>query len=147
MSSTFLLEIITPDRIAFSDTVDTVTAPSASGIIGILPGHVPLFSRLVEGEIKITKGKEEFFLAIGGGFIEVTGSKVIVLVTDAYHAHEINEQEVLAAQKNAEEALKAKPTGAAIAEAQALFRRSSIALKVLRRKKGFARTNQPVVPS
>lgn len=133
--STFLLEIITPQRIAFSDQVEMVVAPSASGVIGILPGHVPLFTRLVEGEVKIAQKGEEYFLAIGGGFLEVTPGKVILLVTTAYHAQELNEQEILSAKKRAEEALLAKPTGAALAEAQSLFKRSIIAMKVLRRKR------------
>ncbi len=132
---TFLLQIITPQKIAFTDQVDMVTAPSAAGVVGILPHHEPLFTRLIEGELKITQNKEESFLAIGGGFMEVTPTKTVVLVTDALHAHEINEQEVLVAQKRAEDALKAKPTGAELIEAQSLFRRSSIALKVLHRRK------------
>jgi F-type H+-transporting ATPase subunit epsilon len=133
--STFLLEIITPERIAFSDKVEMVTAPSASGTIGILPHHVPLFTRLIEGEIKISKNMEELFLAIGSGFLEVTPEKVVILVTSAYHADEINEQEMLKAQKRAEEAMSAKPQGVELAAAQALFKRSMIALKVLGRRK------------
>jgi len=133
--STFLLEIITPERIAFSDQVEMVSVPSSTGILGILPGHIPLFSRLVEGEIKITKKNEDYFLAIGSGFLEVTHEKVNILVTSAYHADEINEQEVLTAKKRAEELLTTKPTGEALLEAQSLFKRSTIALKVLNRRK------------
>ena len=133
----FLLEIITPERIAFSDQVEMLVAPSASGVIGILPYHTPLFTRLIEGEVKITKTGEEYFLAIGGGFLEVTPNKAIILVTLAYHAEEINEKEVLQAKKRAEEALAAKPTGAALLEAQSLFKRSVIALRVIRRKRGY----------
>lgn len=143
MGATFLLEIITPERIAFSDKVEMVTASSASGMIGILPHHVPLFTRLVEGEIKISKESEELFLAIGGGFLEVTPQKVVILVTSAYHADEINEQEMLSAKKRAEEAMSAKPQGAELAAAQALFKRSMIALKVLGRRK----LRQSVKPS
>lgn len=136
--STFQLEIITPERIAFTDQVDMVAAPTTLGMVGILPHHEPLFTRLTEGEVKIIKQGEESFLAIGSGFMEVTGEKVVILVTSAYHADEINEQEVLSAQKRAEEALSAKPSGSALIEAQALFRRSMIALKVLRRRKGIS---------
>lgn len=135
MGTTFLLEIITPERIAYSDKVEMVTASSAAGMIGILPHHVPLFTRLVEGEIKISKENEELFLAIGSGFLEVTPQKVVILVTSAYHADEINEQEMLSAKKRAEEAMSAKPQGAELAAAQALFKRSMIALKVLGRRK------------
>lgn len=131
----FLLEIITPDKIAFSDQVEIVTVPSASGTIGILPHHVPLFTKLIEGEVKIFHKNEEIYLAIGGGFMEVSIQKVIILVTEAYHSYELKEQEILSAKKRAEEALKSKPTGAAFLEAQTLFRRSMIALKVLHRRR------------
>lgn len=133
--STFQLEIITPERIAFTDEVEMMTVPSASGVIGVLPHHVPLFARLVEGEVKITKKGEESFLAIGGGFLEVTPAKVVILVTAAMHAHEINEQEVLQAKKRAEEALKTKPTGVEYIRAAALFRQAEIALKVFKKRK------------
>lgn len=133
--STFLLEIITPERIAYTDTIDMVVAPTSSGIVGILAHHVPLFTRLVEGELKISKGKDETFLAIGGGFMEVTPKKTTILVTDAVHADEINEQEVLAAKKRAEEALKEKPQGQELENAKAMFHRSTLALKVLHRRK------------
>lgn len=133
--NTFHLDIITPERIAFSDEVNMVTVSSKDGVIGILPHHTPLFTRLVEGEVKITKGDEEIYLAIGGGFMEVTGYKVEILVTEAYHAHEINEQEVIQAKKRAEEALNKKPSGSELMEAQALFKRSTIALKIFGKRK------------
>lgn len=131
--NTFLLEIITPERIAFSDQVEMVTASTASGVIGILPHHVPLFTRLVEGEVKIDKKEEDMYLAIGGGFLEVTPTKTILLVTEAYQAHEINEKEVIEAKKRAEQALASKPTGDALIAAESLIRRSEIALKILHR--------------
>ena len=111
-----------------------VTAPSSDGVIGILAGHVPLFTKLIEGEVKISTSNEEFYLAIGGGFLEVTREKVTLLVTAAYKADELNEAEILAAQKRAQQALEAKPEGEALVAAQAMFRRSQIALKVLKRK-------------
>lgn len=133
--TSFLLEIITPEKIAFTDQVEMVTAPSASGVIGILPHHVPLFTRLVEGEVKITQKGDETYLAIGGGFLEVTPNKVVILVTAAVHAQEINEQEMLAAKKRAEEALRNKTIGAEYLQAAALFRQAEIALKVLKKRK------------
>lgn len=134
--SSFLLEIITPERIAFSDHVEMLTVPSSTGQIGILPRHIPLFTRLVEGELKILRKNEELYLAIGGGFLEVTHDKAVILVTEAYNASEINEKEILEARKKAEEVLKSKPSGEALISAQTLFRRSVIALKLLKRKRG-----------
>ena len=132
---TLHLEIITPERIAYSEEVDMVVAPSVMGTIGILPRHVPLFAQMVEGELKIKKGKDEIFLAIGGGFIEVTKTKVSVLVTRAVHAKELNEAEILKARSSAQEALKTKPTGKYLAAAQALLRQSLVDMRLLRRRK------------
>jgi F-type H+-transporting ATPase subunit epsilon len=133
------LEIITPEKIAYTDTVEMVTVPSVMGTLGILPKHIPLFAQLIEGELKIKKGNEEFFLSIGGGFIEVTKMKVMILVTRAVHANELNEQEILKAKDRAIEALKSKPTGDAFVSASSLYRQSLVDLKLLRkRKKGYS---------
>lgn len=140
--STFLLEIITPDRVVFSDQVEMVTATSSMGTIGILPQHVALFSKLVQGEVKISKDKKDFYLAIGGGFIEVTKDKTYILVTEAFHAEEINEQEIIKARKRAEEAIRDKSNLMSLSEAQSIFHRSEIALKVLRRHRSSR--NMPV---
>lgn len=133
--NTLHLEIITPDRIAYTDDVDMVVVPSTMGTIGILPRHVPLFAQLTEGELKIRKGSEEFFLAIGGGFLEVTKAKVSILVTRAIHARELNEQEILKAKKEAEEALTRKPSGKELIAVQTLYRQSLVDLRLLRRRK------------
>lgn len=134
--NTFLLEIITPERIVFSEEVVMVNLPTSDGIIGILAHHIPLFTKIVEGEVKIEKADgSDFFLAVGSGFVEVTPKKTIILLTSAYKADELNENEILTAKKRAEEALRARPEGVALAEAQRIFTRSSIALKVLHRRK------------
>ena len=132
---TLNMEIITPDKQAYQNQVNSVTAPASSGQIGILPGHMPLFTKLVEGEIKISKDNEEIYFAIGGGFLEVINDRVEILVTSAYHADELNEAELIEAQKRAKQALSEKPSGGALIEAQAQFRRSQIALKVLSRRR------------
>lgn len=134
----FQLEIITPERLAYKDEVEMVTAPTARGIVGILAHHVPLFSRLTEGEVKVTKGNEQYYLAIGGGFMEVTRDRVSILVTRAVHARELNEAEIKKAESRAQEALKRGIKGEELQEAQSLLRRSLLEMKVLRRKRGIA---------
>lgn len=129
------LEIITPERIAYDEPVDMVVVPSVMGTLGILPRHIPLFAMLIEGELKIKKGNEDYYLAIGGGFIEVTREKVMILVTRAVKAHELNEQEILRAKKEAEEALKSKPAGKDLVLAQAMLRQSLVDMRILRRRK------------
>lgn len=133
--STFPLEIITPERIAYTDVVDMVVVPSEMGNLGILHNHIPLFAQLSQGELKIKKGNEEYFLAIGGGFVEVTREKVMILVTRAVQSAELSEAEILRAKKEAQEALRAKPSGSALISAQTLLRQSLTDLRILQRRK------------
>lgn len=133
--STFLLEIITPERIAYQEHVDMVVVPSADGVLGILPHHVPLFAPLIEGEVKIQQGKEDLFLSIGGGFVEVTKDKVYILVTKALHADELKEHEIRLAKEKAEKILKEKPAGEDLLVAERLLRSTLIDLKVLERRR------------
>lgn len=131
----FRLDIITPQRKAFSEEVDSVIVPTVNGMVGVLALHEPLFSALTEGEIKITSGSREYFLAIGSGFMEVTKTGVTILVTSAFHAHELNETEIKKAQQTAKEALQKHISGAELSAAQSLLRRSILELKVLHRKR------------
>lgn len=130
----FKLEIITPQRKAFSEDINSVVVPTGNGMIGVLALHEPLFSALTEGEIKITSGAKEYFLAIGSGFMEVTKKGVSILVTSAFHAHELNETEIKKAQQTAQEALSKHVAGVELSAAQSLLRRSVLELKVLRRR-------------
>ena len=134
----FLLEIITPQRQAFAEEVESVLVPTRNGSIGVLAHHEPLFSALTEGEIKIDSGQKEFFLAIGGGFMEVTKNKVSILVSRAFHAHELNETEMKKAQESAKQVIAGKAKGEELASAQAMLRRSILELKVYRRRKSHS---------
>lgn len=131
----FLLEIITPERKAFTEEVDRVMAPTPNGTIGVLARHVPLFTSLVEGEVKIVNGENEYYLAIGGGFMQVTKQKVIILVSRAVHADELNEEEIKKAEIAAKEILKNAAKSDERAGAQSLLRRSLLEMKVLRHRR------------
>lgn len=134
----FLLEIYTPERKAFSESVDLVSVPTATGRIGVLARHAPLFTSIVEGEVKIVTGKEEYFLAIGGGFMQVLKDRVIILVSRAVHSHELNEEEIKKAEQAAKEILSKIEKGQERAGAQSLLRRTILDMKVLRRKRNQA---------
>lgn len=132
---TILLEIITPARMAFSEQVNTVAVPTKEGTIGVLPRHVRLFCGLTEGEVKISYGGKEWFLAIGGGFMEVSKDRVSILVSRAVHADEINESELQKAQGDAKNIITQKGKIEERAAAFASLRRSFLELKVLRHHK------------
>src|SRR4051812_40326681 len=100
------LEIVTPEARVYSDTIDTVVIPTVDGEIGILPGHIPLLTQVEHGELRVTKGNAVSFLAVGGGFAQVTGDKISVLAEHAITEEKIDEKAVEAAQQRAEQAIK-----------------------------------------
>src|SRR3990167_3920781 len=129
----FLLEIITPERTAYTDAVSELSVPTLTGTIGVLPKHIGLFTVLGEGEIKIRTGSKELFLAIGGGFMDVGKGKVSILVSRAVHADELNEHAIKEAQDRAKKILLEGVKGEELAAAQAILRRSTLEMKVVRR--------------
>ena len=131
----FLLEIITPERKAFSEEVDYLSVPSSDGVLGILARHAPLFASLVEGELKIVSGGKDYYLAIGGGFIQVTKEKVIVLVSRAVHSTELNEEEIKRAEQEAKDIIAKTSKDTERLTAQSTLRRSLLEMKVLRHRK------------
>lgn len=101
------LEIITPEKLVLDAEVDSVTVPTASGEAGILSHHAPLVSALKPGILTYTtKGASEK-LAVSGGFVEVSGDKVAVLVDTAESADEIDAAAAKLAREEAERALAA----------------------------------------
>ena len=100
------LEIVTPERLAYSDEVDSVQLPGIEGELGVLPHHAPLISTLGVGELRIRKGGAEESFAIVGGFLQVLPTKVIVLAETADMASEIDLERAQEARREAEKALE-----------------------------------------
>ena len=99
------LEVATPTRLAVADEVDEVVAPGSEGYFGVLPGHAPFLTTLGIGELTYRKGREEFHLAVSGGFAEIRNDKVIVLADSAERPDEINRERVERAKTRAEQRL------------------------------------------
>jgi F-type H+-transporting ATPase subunit epsilon len=100
------LDIVTPERLAFSEEVDAVTVPGSEGELGILPHHAPLVSTLGVGELRIRKGSTEEAFAIFGGFLQVLPDKVVVLAETADMASEIDVERAQEARREAEKTLE-----------------------------------------
>jgi F-type H+-transporting ATPase subunit epsilon len=132
---TLRLEIVTAERMVYSDDVSVVVAPGSEGELAILPQHAPLLTMLQPGELRIKKDGEEIYLAISGGFLEVRPDKVIVLADAAERADEIDIARAEEAKRQAEERLKARATDIDLAQGEAALRRSLIRLKVAERRR------------
>ncbi len=129
------LDIVTAERLVYSEEVDMVVAPGIEGELGILPHHAPLLTVLKPGELRIKKGGEEVSMAISGGFLEVFPNKVIVLADTAERAEEIDQARAEAARARALESLKTRPKQADLEQAVAALRRAQIRLKVVQRRR------------
>jgi F-type H+-transporting ATPase subunit epsilon len=133
--ATFRLEVVTAERMVFSDDVNMIVAWGAEGQLGILPHHAPLMTMLRPGDLLIRKGNEEEYLAISGGFLEVHPDKVLILADACERAEEIDVSRAEAAKRRAEDMLKARPPEVDAAAAEAALRRSLARLKVAERKR------------
>ncbi len=130
------LEVITPERVVYTDDVDMVIAPATDGYVGILPHHAPLLTTLGPGEFRVKKGGVEEVLAVFGGFMDVRGDRVVVLTEDAEHAEDIDAQQAQVARDRAQQALQAGPMSAAEeARARASLQRALVRIRVSERRR------------
>ncbi len=133
--ATLKLEIVTPDAKVYSEDVDMVTLPGVEGEMGIFPQHVPLMTQLTAGEVIARKDGQEYFLAVGEGFVEVTGERVSILTDMAIKAENIDEVKAEEARKRAEARLVEKLDDEEAALAAASLAHSLAQLKVKRRQR------------
>lgn len=138
MAGTLRLEIVTPEARAYSDDVELVLLPAIEGEMGIYPQHIPLITQLKPGELVVTKNGKQIALAVGEGFVEVTGTKVSVLVDMALTEAEIDENAAEQAIKRAEARLKEQNIGLEeSAMVQAAIAKSMAQLHVKRRRRSI----------
>jgi F-type H+-transporting ATPase subunit epsilon len=131
-----LLEIVTPEKLAYSEEVDAVTLPGVEGELGVLPHHAPLLTTLGIGELKIRKGGQEDYFAIVGGFLQVRPDRVVVMAETADMASEIDLQRAEEARREAERALEAgfhEP--ADLARARAALQSALLKIQVAERRR------------
>jgi F-type H+-transporting ATPase subunit epsilon len=129
------LEIVTPERLAFSDEVDSVVLPGSEGELGVLPHHAPLVSTLGIGELRIRKGGQEELFAIAGGFLQVRPDKVVVMAETADMAAEIDIEKARQAREDAEKALETGfQEGADLAAARAALQQALLRIRVAERR-------------
>jgi F-type H+-transporting ATPase subunit epsilon len=131
------LDVVTIEREVFkADDVDMVILPGTEGEMGVLPRHEPLMSGLKEGVLEIVRGNEREILAIGGGFVEVRNSHVIVMADVAEQSDEIDVERAEAARRKAIATIENAPENMEREEALASLRRAEVRLKAAKRRSG-----------
>ncbi len=128
------LDIVTPERLAYSDDVDEVVCPGIEGELGILPHHAPLLTTLGLGALKIRKDGEDTFFAIAGGFLQVRPDRVVVMAETAELGSEIDLERAERAREEAGrtlEAVELEPED--LARARARLQKALLRIRVAER--------------
>lgn len=131
MAKTIRVDIVTPDRLAYSGDVNMVIARATDGDLGILPRHVPLIAALDTWPLRLLVDETEHQVSLCGGFIEVQPEKVTILAGCAELPEEIDAERAEAAKKRAEERLASKSGDIDLVRAQAALTRAIVRLKVV----------------
>lgn len=131
------LEIVTVERLLYSEDVDMVVAPGIEGVLGILPNHAPLLTALKFGELVVRKqGEDDQSFAIGGGFMEVVPGKITVLADVAERAEEINLDRAKAARERAEGLLESGSLSMdELVRVEASIRKALVRIKIAEKRK------------
>jgi F-type H+-transporting ATPase subunit epsilon len=114
MARTLLCEIVTPEKIVYTNEVEMVIAPTLDGEVGILPLHAPLVTVLRPGELRVryNDNKDVEWFAVSGGYLQVYQDKVIVLADAAEHASRVDVERATKAKELLEQRMaemKEKP--------------------------------------
>ena len=108
MESTLQLEIVTPNKVVVSQTVDYVGVPGIEGEFGVLPHHIALLSALAIGDLYFRVDGKTEHVFVSGGFAEVSDNKLSILAESAERGEDIDTARANAARERAEARLAAK---------------------------------------
>lgn len=145
--ATLHLDIVTAERLVYSEEVDVVVAPGIEGDLAVLPRHTLLLTVLRTGEIRVVKDGEESYIAVSGGFLEVMANKITVLADTAERTEEIDLQRAEEALESAREHVASADSDLDLERAMIAIRRSQARLKAARRRGTRPRGGVPGLPS
>ena len=128
-----LLEVVTPDKLIFSEYVDQVSAPGTEGDFGVLPGHCPFLTTLRIGELEYRVGEKVRYMSVLWGFAEVTPNKVTVLAEIAEKAEDIDVERAKQKVVEAEAHLERGGIPSEVEEAKISLEKAKLRRKVAER--------------
>ena len=145
LPTSFLLEIVTPDRLLVKEQVDEVQIPGSEGYFGVLPGHTPMLASLAVGEMWYRKGQEVTYLSLAFGFCEVLPDRVTILAQLAERAEDIDVTRAEEAKRRAEERLR-NASDVDYERARTALVKSLARLQVSTRSQFAGRVGKPRMP-
>jgi F-type H+-transporting ATPase subunit epsilon len=135
MARTFSLSVVAPDRSILDDEpVTSLVAPGTEGYFGVMAGHTPLIAALRPGLLEYVDAAtgSRSFVAVGGGFVEVTPTKVTVLADDAERTQDIDVAQAEAEVEEARRALRGESSVLTTEEATGALDRAMNRLRAAR---------------
>ena len=135
MAKKFKTEIVTPEKVVFSEEIESLVIPAERGYLGVLAGHAPLLCTLQLGEIRIKGDKGEQHFSTSGGFMEVTPGKAVLLTESAEEVSTIDVKRAEEGKKRAEERLTATAKDVDKERAKAALERAQNRLRIAQKYK------------
>lgn len=138
-AKTFKLEVVTPDKVVYSDNaVVSAVIPGSEGYFGVLAGHAPMMAEMKVGELdyKHEDGTEEVMF-ISGGFVEVFENTVTVLAHTAELGKDIDLAKAEASLQRAREKLLEQDPEIDIARAEAAIQRAMMRIAVAKKHRSI----------
>ncbi len=129
------LELVTPEKMAWSAPADFVVLPAYEGEMGVLPGHQPFLVQLVAGEVRVTAGGEVKHFAVSGGFAESKNNTVSLFAETAEDADQIDSERAHQELEKAKASVKPGLDPMQLAAMEAAIRRAQVRVRVARRAK------------
>lgn len=120
MAMTIHVDVVSAEESIFSGLAEFVVLPGEAGELGILPGHMPLMTRIKPGAVRIKRqdGTEEVIF-VASGLLEVQPGLITVLADTAIRGGDLDEARALEARKAASEAMANRASAMDYGRAQA----------------------------
>ncbi|HIA30598.1 MAG TPA: ATP synthase F1 subunit epsilon [Candidatus Marinimicrobia bacterium] len=129
--STFSLELVTPTKVLDEGQVEHIRCPGLDGYFGVMANHRDAIIALGIGEVKVTQNKKDHYLAVSGGFAEITKGTVELLLETFERVEEIDAARAKSSRQRAQDRKEVKEIDTARNEASLL--RALNRLKILKR--------------
>lgn len=126
---TIKLEVVTPERIVYSDEAESIVVPGSEGYLGIMANHAPIITSLKIGVVQIIKDNKETKMALSGGFLEVNNNKATILADTAEIDEEIDVQRAKDAKERAQQRINEKKADTDLKRAEIALHRAMARLQ------------------
>ena len=135
-ASTLTVNVISQERQLLSTAADSVTVETQSGQITILPNHLPLFSKLVNGELVIRYQGTEQSLAVSQGFLDMEPDNLLNIIVDvAKYARDISVARAEEAMRQAQETMATSTDKEELIMAEASLRQALLEIRIAQKTK------------